>query len=98
MIIVGDILPVDIELMFEQLKWIDPKVYRMFCRLKYKGMSGDQLKNEGRTFSNLMQAINFAYQLDVLEHSGDVEIYNDYENERVWARRLTRYEPDGGEE
>jgi len=94
----GDNVPVDIELMFEQLKWIDPAVYRMFCRLKYRGMTGDQLKSEGKTFSHFMYALNYANQFNELEVSGEIEIYNDYENEKVAVRKLTRYEPDGGGE
>jgi len=85
-------VPVDIELMFESIKWIDPSVYRMFCRLKHRGMTGAQLKGEGETFSNLMCAMSSAYHLDKLESSGSIEIYNDYENEKIAIRRLTKYD------
>jgi len=90
-------VPVDIELMFEELKWIDPRVYRMFCRLKYRGMTGEQLRNEKETFSNVRYALNGAVYLNDLEASGHVDIYNDYENERVVVRRIREYEPDGAE-
>ena len=93
----GDVVPVDIELMFEELKWIDPRVYRMFCRLKYRGMTGEQLRNEKETFSNVRYALNGAVYLNDLEASGHIDIYNDYENERVVVRRIREYEPDGGE-
>ena len=85
-------MPVDIELMFEQVKWIDPSVYRMFCRLKHRGMTGAQLRSEGETFSNLMYTLSSAYKLNDLESSGEIEIYNDYENEKVTVRRLTKYD------
>ena len=90
-------MPVDLELMFEQLKWIDPKLYRMFCRLKYRGMNGSQLESESETFSNLVYALNGAGHLNELESSGQIEIYNDYENEKVVVRRLERYDLDGTE-
>jgi len=84
-------VPVDIELMFEQIKWIDPSVYRMFCRLKYRGMTESQLRREGETFSNLMYTLSSARRLDEQESSGEIEIYNDYENEKVKVRKLTKY-------
>ena len=90
-------MPVDIELMFEELKWIDPRVYRMFCRLKHRGMTDEQLRNEKETLSNVMYALNGAVYLNDLEASGRVDIYNDYENERVVVRRIREYEPDGAE-
>ncbi len=77
--IFGDNVPVDIELMFESIKWIDPSVYRMFC-------------SEQETLSNLMYAMSSAYHFDKLESSGSIEIYNDYENEKIAIRRLTKYD------
>jgi integrase len=32
-------VPIDRELAYESLKWIDPKVYRMYLRLRYRGMT-----------------------------------------------------------
>ena len=90
--IFGDNVPVDIELMFESIKWIDPSVYRMFCRLKHRGMTGAQLKSEEETFSNLMYSVSSADHLNKLESSGSIEICNDYENETVAIRRLTKYD------
>jgi len=78
--------------MFEQIKWIDPSVYRMFCRLKHRGMTGEQLKSDPETFSNLLHSLSYARRLDELESSGEIEIYNDYENERVAVRKLTKYD------
>ena len=90
-------MPVDIELMFEQMKWRDPLVYRMHCRLKYGRMTRTQLKSDGETFSNLMHALSLAYKADKLESAGEIEIFNDYENERVVFRRLDRYNGGGQE-
>ena len=78
--------------MLESIKWIDPSVYRMFCRLKHRGMTGSQLRNEPETLSNLVYAMSSAYHLNELESSGRIEIYNDYENEKIAVRRLTKYD------
>ena len=87
----SDNVPVDIDLMFEQVKWIDPSVYRMHCRLRHGRITREQLKNEPDTFSNLIYALSAAYKLDNLESSGQIEIYNDYENEKISVRKLTKY-------
>ena len=75
--------------MFEQIKWIDPSVYRMFCRLKYRGMTESQLRREGETFSNLMYTLSSARRLDEQESCGEIEIYKirgDRSEERVVIR------------
>ena len=84
-------MPVDIELMFEQIKWIEPAVYRMHCRLKHQRITREQLESDGPTFSNLIYTLSAAHSLDQMEASGEIEIYNDYANEKVSVRRLTKY-------
>jgi len=80
-------MPVDRKLAYESLKWIDPQVYRMYCRLKYRGMNAEEIKNEGQTFYKLhvFELINDA--IDRLEAEGYVEILNDYENEQILVRK-----------
>ena len=84
-------MPVDIDLMFEQIKWIDPAVYRMHCRLRHREITRAQLEGEGGTFSNFIYALSAAYKLNQMESSGVIEIYNDYENEKITVRKLTKY-------
>ena len=96
-IMFSDNVPVDIDLMFEQVKWFDPPVYRMHCRIRHREMNNEliaQLKSDGLTYSRFTHFLSLAYELDELEAAGKVEIYNDYENERVGVRKLMKYHSD----
>ncbi len=80
-------MPIDRELAYESLKWLDPKVYRMYLRLRYKGMTATQIKEENDTFYKLRMFMLVNDALDKLEAEGYVEIFNDYENEQILLRK-----------
>lgn len=81
-------MPVDRELAYESLKWVDPKVYRMYLRLKYRGMTPDQIKEDAESFYKLKAVAVLNDILDRLEEGGVIEIINDYENEQILVKNL----------
>src|SRR2546422_10356869 len=90
-IMFSDNVPVDIDLMFEQVKWFDPPVYRMHCRMRHREMDNEviaQLKSDGRNYSRFTHFLSLAYELDQLQAAGRVEIYTDYANDRCGGRKL----------
>lgn len=84
-------MPVDRELAYETLKWIDPKVYRIYLRLRYRGMTTDQIKKEVDSFYKLhiFELVNDA--LDRMEAQGLIKILNDYKNEQILLRKTERF-------
>jgi len=76
-------MPVDRELAYESLKWIDPKVYRAYMRLKYREITDEEFQKDGISFYKLRLAAQTFDVLDSLEQRGIVEIVNDYENEQI---------------
>lgn len=85
-------MPVDRELAYESLKWIDPKVYRMYLRLRYREMTSEQVKKEAESLYKLKVVILMNEALDKLEERGLIEITNDYKNEQVLVKR-NQYNP-----
>lgn len=83
-------MPIDRELAYESLKWTHPKVYRMYLRLRYRGMTTEQIKNEVDSFYKLHihELVNDA--LDRMEAQGLVQIMNDYKNEQILLRKTDR--------
>ena len=80
-------MPVDRELAYESLKWVDPAVYRMYCRLIYRGLTDEQIKKDYPNFYKLHLFTLMNDALDELEAKGLIEILNDYESEEVRVRR-----------
>ena len=85
-------MPVDRELAYESLKWIDPKVYRMYLRLRHRGMTSEQVEKEAESFYKLKIVMLTNDALDKLEERGLVEIINDYESEQILVKK-NQYNP-----
>jgi len=85
-------MPVDRELAYKSLKWIDPKVYQMYLRLRYTGMTPEQVKRDIESFYKLKMIVLMNDALDKLEERGLVEIINDYENEQILVKK-NQYNP-----
>lgn len=90
-------MPVDRELAYESLKWIDPKVYRAYLRLKYREITDEEFQKDRISFYKLRLIAKTLDIVDELEQRGLVEIVNDYENERVLVRR-NQYQPNKRDE
>lgn len=81
------LIPVDRELAYESLKWIDPKVYRAYLRLKYREITDEEFQKDRISFYKLRIIAQTLDVVDSLEQRGLVEIINDYENERILVRK-----------
>jgi hypothetical protein len=46
-------MPVDRDLAYESLKWAEPKVYRLYLRLRYRAMTEEQTKQDAESFYKL---------------------------------------------
>jgi len=79
-------MPVDRELAYECLKWADPKVYKMYLTLRYRGMSPEQIEKDAESFHRLKVFALLNEELDRLEANGRIEIINDYENEQILVK------------
>jgi len=79
-------MPVDRELAYECLKWVDPKVYRTYLRLKYRRMTPEQIEKDAESFYKLKVVTVLNDILDKLEERGFIEIINDYENEQILVK------------
>jgi hypothetical protein len=86
-------MPVDRELAYESLKWIDPKVYRAYMRVKYREITEEEFKRDSVSYSALRLVAETFDVLDSLEQRGLVEIFNDYQNERIMVRLNNQYNP-----
>jgi len=86
-------MPVDRELAYECLKWVDPKVYRAYMRLKYKEITDEEFKRDSVSYYKLRLVAQTLDVVDSLEQKGLLEIFNDYENERILVR-LNQYNPN----
>lgn len=85
-------MPIDRELAYESLKWINPKVYRMYLRLRYRGMTSEQIRKDAESFWKLKIVMLMNDTLDRLEDRGIIEIINDYENEQILVKK-NQYNP-----
>jgi len=73
------------------LKWIDPKVYRMYLRLRYRGLTSEEIKQDLESFYKLKIVTLLNEALDRLEARGLIEIINDYENEQILVKKNKLY-------
>jgi len=80
-------MPVDRELAYESLKWIDPTVYRAYLRLKYREITDEQFQKDRISFYKLRIIAQTFDVLDSLEQRGLIEVINDYENEQILVRK-----------
>lgn len=85
-------MPIDRELAYESLKWIDPKVYRMYLRLRYREMTPEQVEKDAESLFKLKMIAITNDVLDRLEERGQIEIINDYENEQILVKK-NQYNP-----
>jgi hypothetical protein len=79
-------MPVDRELSYECLKWVDPKVYKMYLNLRYRGMTREQVEKDPQSFYKLKMLTLLNDTLDELEERGVIQITNDYVNERILVK------------
>jgi len=88
-------MPVDRELAYECLKWVDPKVYRAYMRLKYRELTDEEFQKDSISYSKLRFIVQTLDVVDSLEQKGLLEIFNDYENERILVRfnQSNQYSP-----
>jgi hypothetical protein len=89
-------MPVDRELAYECLKWVDPKVYRAYLRLRYREITDEEFQKDSISFYKLRFIAQTLDVVDSLEQKGLIEIFNDYDNERILVR-LNQYNPKRGE-
>lgn len=87
------LMPVDRELAYESLKWIDPKVYRAYLRLKHREVTEEEFQKDRISFYKLRIIAQTLDAVDSLEQRGLIEIINDYENERILVRK-NQYKPN----
>lgn len=90
-------MPVDRELAYETLKWIDPKVYRAYLRIRYRGITDEEFQKDRISFYKLRIIAQTLDAVDSLEQRGLIEIINDYENERVLVKK-NQYQPNKRDE
>lgn len=90
-------MPVDRELAYESLKWIDPKIYRAYLRLKYREITDEEFQKDSVSFYKLRIIAQTFDVLDLMELRGLIEILNDYENERILVRK-NQYNPNCDED
>jgi len=76
-------MPVDRDLVYESLKWTDPRVYRIYCKLRYGGMDPGRINGDSESFRKLYLTEKLNDALDMLEAKGCIGILNDYDNEQI---------------
>jgi len=85
-------MPVDRELAYECLKWVDAKAYRAYLRLKYREITDKEFQKDIVSFYKLRFIAQTLDVVDSLEERGLIEIFNDYDSERVLVR-LNQHNP-----
>ena len=86
------VMPVDRELAFEVLKWKDPSLYRIYCRLRYRGMTDEEITRDHVNFYKLQLFELMNQELDKLEAEGAIEILNDYSDEQILLGRNRQFQ------
>jgi hypothetical protein len=79
-------MPVDRELAYESLKWVDQKAYRAYMRLRYREIKEEELQRDSASYQKLQLLAQTLEVVDSLEQRGLIEVLNDYENERILVR------------
>jgi hypothetical protein len=78
-------MPVDRQLAYECLKWIEPQVYRAYLRLRLREITDEEFERDKDSFYKVHLTERLLDFLDSAEQIGKLEIHNDYENERVFV-------------
>jgi len=86
------LMPVDRELAYECLKWVDPKAYRAYLRLRYREITDEEFQRDSISYYKLHFIAQTLDVVDSLEQRGVIEIFNDYDNERILVR-VNQYSP-----
>ena len=76
-------MPVDRDLAYESLKWVEPEVYRIYCKLRYVGVAPNEIDGYAESLRKFYLTEKLNDALDLLEASGRITILNDYQNERI---------------
>lgn len=79
-------MPVDRVLAYECLKWIDPKVYKAYIKVRYNDITDEELERDLISYYKLCMITQTLDVVDSLEQKGLIEIFNDYDNERILLR------------
>ena len=85
-------MPVDRELAYECLKWVDPKTYRAYLRLRYREITDEEFQRDIISYYKLRFIAQTLDVVESLEQRGLLEIFNDYDNERILVR-LNQHNP-----
>ena len=81
------LMPVDRELAYECLKWVYPQAYRAYLRMRYREITEEQFEKDKDSFYKVYLTEQLMDSLDSAEQTGMLEIYNDYDNERIMVKR-----------
>jgi len=84
-------MSIDRELAYESLKWVDPKVYRLYLRLRLGELSEEEAKSDIDSLTKLYIITRMNDALEQLEAMGVIDILNDYDNERILVRLNDSY-------
>ena len=76
-------MPVDRDLAYESLKWVEPEVYRIYCKLRYVGMDPREINGYTESVRKFYLTEKLNDALDMLEAKGHITILNDYQNELI---------------
>jgi len=65
-------MPVDRELAYEGLKWVDPKVYRAYLRLRYREITDEEFQKDIEAINDLIHELNWRdgdIYVELINHS-----------------------------
>jgi len=79
-------MPIDRELGFECLKWVYPEVYRAYLRIRFREITEKEFEKDKDSFYKVYLTEQLFDSLDSAEQKGMLEIYNDYDNERIMVK------------
>lgn len=76
-------MPVDRDLAYESLKWVEPEVYRIYCKLRYIEVNPGEINGYTESLRKFYLTEKLNDALDMLEAKGHITILNDYQNEQI---------------